>query len=204
MEVTPYPGQLDMVLTDGHPRDLRQHDLLRLRLGLGGTAGGLALIGVLVLALGPGRPAVEASDTSIPKREARFWLRGIGGGAGLLGGAVGLGVAAGLETLPPTRRRYYIQLGAGAGVFLVGLVVHARMVTKFNQASGVELREGAADKQPFGRGVSAAMLGAGLSLMAGVGASYLVRVWLPQRRQDLSLGGLWRPHTIGLAVHGRF
>jgi hypothetical protein len=202
VEVTAHPKRLDMMLTgsDGHPPGSRQSDRARLKLGLGGAASGFAVLGTLVLIFPPhGRLTAP-----IGKQEAKTWLRGVSGGAGLLGVAVGLGVATGLEGLAPTRRRYYIQLGTGAGVFLVGLATHAILAAKFNQNVATEISEHDADKQRTTRAVSAAMIGAGSALMAGVGASYLVRAWLPQRRQKLGLSGLWRPHTIGLALHGRF
>ncbi len=208
MQVTQSPGQLVMPLSQRSLADAGtpaapDRDARRLTLGLGGASGGIALLGIIVLAVAKKPPPEgELADKHATKRS----LHRVGGGAGLVGAAIGLGAAAGLETLAPTRRRHYIQLGTGAGLALVGLLMHGILVANFtNSNPGPSVATGYASRQRVLWGTSAAMLGAGAALMAGVGASYLVRVWLPKRRQRrLTFGGLVHPQAVGLVLHGHF
>lgn len=224
LEVRQSPGQILLPVSRGSNRqvglDAPERDVSRLTLGLGGAAGGVALLGIVVLAV-----------TTEPPTTVDESLRNISAGSGLLGAAIGLGAAAGLETLPATRRRHRLQLGAGGAVAFAGLLYHLIAWGKFQEydhcpspeetekTSVGSSEEGTSavpdpcasfkekiESQRLHRGFSAAMLGAGAALIAGTGLSHLVRVALPQRRQrrHLALGGLVRPHAVGLTLTGRF
>lgn len=147
-----------------------------LTVDIAGAAGISAVIAIPLLGVGIGRFSPDLAGT----------------GAGFLGAAVGLGTAAALETRGPTRRRYQLQVGIGTGLASIGLIAYA--ITR--ATSGSEINGGPE--------VSAALLGAGASLAAGAGMSYLLRVWLPRKRQRVTIGGLVRSHTAGIALHGSF
>lgn len=206
MQVTRSPGQVELPLTkralpDARPAP-RERDVQRLTLGLGGASAGVAVLGIIVLATN-GRPdSMPTVDTT----ESKAFLCRVGLGAGLLGAAFGLGAAAGLETLPLTKRRQSIQLGVGGGLAFGGLVAHLAVWRAFHDDSkgSSTVTESSVNEQRASRGISAAVLGAGATLMAGVGLSYLVRVYLPRQRQRVGLGSLVHPHTVGLALTGRF
>jgi hypothetical protein len=207
MQVTRSPGQVELPLTKRALPDARpvppERDVQRLTLGLGGGSAGVAVLGIIVLATNEKPdPMVATVDTD----EAKTFLRRVGLGAGLLGAAFGLGAAAGLETLALTRRRQSIQLGVGGGLAFGGLVAHLAVWRAFHDDSkgSSTVTESSVNEQRASRGISAAVLGAGATLMAGVGLSYLVRVYLPRQRQRVGLGGLVHPRTVGLALTGRF
>ena len=148
----------------------------RLLLGMGSAAGVSTVLGITLL--------VAGTDSSLPGL--------VDTGAGFLGAAVGLGVGAALDTRTPTRRRYQIPLGIGAGLASIGVIWHVTARTRGDSASAGS------------REASAVVLGAGASLAAGAGLSYLLRVWLPRKRQRITVGGLVRPHTAGIVLHGSF
>ncbi len=212
MQVTQSPGKLVLPLSQRSLADTGtpaapDRDARRLTLGLGGASGGIALLGIIVLAVAKKpTPEMDGQDTVVDKDESRRFLRHVGLGAGLVGAAIGLGAAAGLETLAATRRRHHIQLGVGGGLALGGLLTHLIVWKVFRDKIGGSsmITEAGVNEQRAPRGISAAMLGAGAALMAGVGMSYLVRIYLPQKRQRVSFGGLVHPYTIGLAIAGRF
>ena len=206
MQVTRSPGQVELPLTKRALPDARpvppERDVQRLTLGLGGASAGVAVLGIIVLATN-GRPdSMPTVDTT----KSKAFLCRVGLGAGLLGAAFGLGAAAGLETLPLTKRRQSIQLGVGGGLAFGGLVAHLAVWRAFHDDSkgSSTVTESSVNEQRASRGISAAVLGAGATLMAGVGLSYLVRVYLPRQRQRVGLGGLVHPRTVGLALTGRF
>lgn len=209
MQVTQSPGQLVLPLSqraDAGTPAAPDRDARRLTLGLGGASGGIALLGIIVLAVAK-KPTPEM-DTVVDKDESRRFLRQVGLGAGLVGAAIGLGAAAGLETLAATRRRHHIQLGVGGGLAFGGLVLHLSFWKVYRDKTdrSSAITENGMNEQRAPRGISAAMLGAGAALMAGVGMSHLVRIYLPQRRQRqrVKFGGLVHPHTIGFTLAGRF
>jgi len=206
MQVTRSPGQVELPLTKRALPDARpvppERDVQRLTLGLGGASAGFAVLGIIVLATNEKPDSMPTVDTT----ESKAFLRRVGLGAGLLGAAFGLGAAAGLETLPLTKRRQSIQLGVGGGLAFGGLVAHLAVWRAFHDDSegSLTVTESSVNEQRASRGISAAVLGAGATLMAGVGLSYLVRVYLPRQRQRVGLGGLVHPRTVGLALTGRF
>jgi len=172
----------------------------RLTLGMGGGSGGLALLGIVVVAASA-KSGDETSD------DARRSLQRVGWGGGMIGAAIGLGAAAGLETLAPTRRRHHIQLGVGAGVAAIGLVSQIAVTALHNDAlEGCPTPCHIGQDRRAARGATAALVGVGASLMAGAGVSHLLRVWLPRRREQsrIEAGALMHVHTIGLVVHGSF
>ena len=206
MQVTRSPGQVELPLTKRALPDARpvppERDVQRLTLGLGGASAGVAVLGIIVLATN-GRPdSMPTVDTT----KSKAFLCRVGLGAGLLGAAFGLGAAAGLETLPLTKRRQSIQLGVGGGLAFGGLVAHLAVWRAFHDDSkgSSTVTESSVNEQRASRGIPAAVLGAGATLMAGVGLSYLVRIYLPRQRQRVGLGGLVHPRTVGLALTGRF
>jgi len=215
MQVTQTPGQVVLPLSQSSLADsgpaAPERDVQRLTLGLGGASGGAALLGIIVLTVATvNKPASEmrGQDPVVDKEGAQRFLRQVGLGAGLVGAAIGLGAAAGVETLAATRRRQHIQLGVGGGLAFGGLLFHVIVWKIYHDRidSSSILNEDGVNAQRAPRGISAAMLGAGAALMAGAGMSYLVRSYLPyqHKRQRLAVGALLRSHTVGLALTGRF
>lgn len=212
IQVTQAPGEVMLPLSqpslvDSGPA-APERDVQRLTLGLGGASGGAALLGIIVLTVATvNKPASDMKeDPEVDTEASKRFLRQVGLGAGLVGAAIGLGAAAGVETLAATRRRHHIQLGVGGGLAFGGLLFHVIAWKVFHDDIGSfsEISEASVDEQRAPRGISAAMLGAGAALMAGAGMSYLVRSYLPHKRQRLAVGALLRSHTVGLVLTGRF
>ena len=132
-------------------------------------------------------------------------------GGGFVGGAVGLGAAAGLETLPPKRTRVSVTMGVGAVVAVAGVVTHAvvgaaylgQKSPRWDLVDGSYIEAGGSAGTIGAGSLTAGMVGLGIGLLLGSGSAALAR-HLRGRNQRARVTPGAGPGALGVGVVGLF
>lgn len=188
--------QLDLQLRRDHVERTR----LGLGLGLGGAALVLGSVGAGFIARGAGeladlRRAGALPDCGTPERcsAATRGVLQLSSGLALLGSGLGTGIVAGTAGLGARDRALKIEAGAGAALFVGGLIWYVAEIH-----GAYDLHDRARDH------LAATVLGGGAGLLGAATISLVTRRLVHRRHRTHALTPALTPSSAGLLWHARF